>query len=87
MLTSAYLLKLQALHLALASELSPPRPPVMRSLAYAAELERLMLMPEHAALLMGGGGGGGARIRRRLIRLSPTACALVAEGSELSVVR
>ena len=85
MLTSAYLLKLQALHLALASELSPPRPPVMRSLAYAAELERLMLMPEHAALLMG--GGGGARIRRRLIRLSPTACALVAEGSELSVVR
>ena len=86
MLTSAYLLKLQALHLALASELSPPRPPVMRSLAYAAELERLMLMPEHAALLMGGGGGG-ARIRRRLIRLSPTACALVAEGSELSVVR
>ncbi len=58
----------------------------MRSLAYAAELERLMLMPEHAALLMGGGGGG-ARIRRRLIRLSPTACALVAEGSELSVVR
>ena len=85
MLTSAYLLKLQALHLALASELSPPRPPVMRSLAYAAELERLMLMPEHAALLMG--SGGGARIRRRLIRLSPTACALVAEGSELSVVR
>ena len=57
----------------------------MRSLAYAAELERLMLMPEHAALLMG--GGGSARIRRRLIRLSPTACALVAEGSELSVVR
>jgi hypothetical protein len=43
-----------------------------------------MLMPEHAALLMD--GGGGARIRRRLIRLSPTACALVAEGSELSVV-
>jgi hypothetical protein len=56
----------------------------MRGLAYAAELERLMLMPEHAALLMD--GGGGARIRRRLIRLSPTACALVAEGSELSVV-
>ena len=85
MLTSAYLLKLQALHLALASELSPARPIVMRSLAYAAELERLMLMPEHAALLMD--GGGGARIRRRLIRLAPTACALVAEGSELSVVR
>ena len=79
------MLTLQALHLALTSELSPSRPPVMRDLAYAAELERLMLMPEHAALLMD--GGGGARIRRRLIRLSPTACALVAEGSELTVVR
>ena len=73
------------MHLALTSELSPPRPIVMRGLAYAAELERLMLMPEHAALLMD--GGGGARIRRRLICLSTTACALVAEGSELSVVR
>ena len=61
---------LQALHLALTSELRPPRPPVMRGLAYAAELERLMLMPEHAALLMD--GGGGARILALTLSLTLT---------------
>ena len=47
-------------------------------------LERLMQDPEHAALLMDNGAGG--RIKRQLVDLSDTVAAVVAKGSELTLV-
>ena len=76
-------LALQAIHLALISELTPPLP-MPRGLGRAEELERLMLMPEHAALLMD--GGAGAHVSRKLVYLGEKAAALVVKGSELILI-
>lgn len=77
-------LALQAVHLAMLSELAPPMP-APRGFGRAAELERLLCLPQHAAMLMDLGGAG-ARVSRRLVQLSPTAAALVAKGAELTLV-
>ncbi len=76
-------LALQALHLALVDDLQPPKPPP-RAFGRTSELERLMQDPEHAALLMDNGAGG--RIKRQLVDLSDTVAAVVARGSELTLV-
>lgn len=65
----------QALHLALASRVSPAAASLPRGLARAPELERLMLQPEHAPLLFA--EGADARISRRATNPSRRSCSLM----------